>query len=87
MRRLCAVILLVLAASPLTAPFSVTDALDLFGPQTATVQAKKAPDEPLVAPGARTGVVVVVPSPLTVVAPLTAGNLLVRSTLVVPLRI
>lgn len=87
MRRLCTIVLLLLSASPLTAPFSVTDAQDLFGSQTATVQAKKAPDEPLVALCATPGVVAVLQTPLTVVAALSDLNPRGRATHHVPLRI
>lgn len=87
MRRLCALVLLVLSASPLTAPFSVTDAQDLFGSQTATVQAKKAPDEPLVVLCAAPGVAAVLQPPLTTFVPLSIACPLVRATRVVPLRI
>jgi hypothetical protein len=45
--RGCALLLLALAISPLTAPFSAGHPLDLFG-DAAHVQTKKAPDEPLV---------------------------------------
>lgn len=48
LQRLCALFLLVLAASPLTAPFSTGHPLDLFGGTTAHVQSKKAPDDPIV---------------------------------------
>jgi hypothetical protein len=48
LQRLCALCLLVLAASPLTAPFSTGHPLDLFGGTTAHVQSKKAPDDPIV---------------------------------------
>lgn len=48
LQRLCALFLLVLAASPLTAPFSTGHPLDLFGGSTAHVQSKKAPDDPIV---------------------------------------
>jgi hypothetical protein len=45
-RRLIAAVLLVLAASPLTAPFSIGNPLDLFGGATAQIQSKKNPDAP-----------------------------------------
>jgi hypothetical protein len=48
LQRVCALFLLVLAASPLTAPFSAGHPLDLFGGATAHVQSKKAPDDPIV---------------------------------------
>lgn len=48
LQRLCTLFLLVLAASPLTAPFSTGHPLDLFGGTTAHVQSKKAPDDPIV---------------------------------------
>jgi hypothetical protein len=44
----CALLLLVLAASPLTAPFSAGHPLDLFGGSATHVQGQKAPDDPLV---------------------------------------
>jgi len=47
-QRVCALFLLVLAASPLTAPFSSGHPLDLLGGPTAHVQSKKSPDEPIV---------------------------------------
>lgn len=46
MRRLLAAVLLMLAISPLTAPFSVGDPLELFGGATAQIQSKAAPDAP-----------------------------------------
>jgi hypothetical protein len=46
-QRLCALLLLALVASPLTAPFSAGHPLDLLG-GAAHVQSKKAPDEPVV---------------------------------------
>lgn len=46
--RGCALLLLALAISPLTAPFSAGHPLDLFGGSAAQLQTKKAPDEPLV---------------------------------------
>jgi hypothetical protein len=48
LQRLCALFLLVLAASPLTAPFSTGHPLDLFGGAASHVQSKKAPDDPIV---------------------------------------
>lgn len=45
-QRLCAILLLALAASPLTAPFSAGHPLDLLGGDAAHLQSKKAPDEP-----------------------------------------
>jgi len=50
-QRLCALVLLALAASPLTAPFSAGHPLDLLGGATAHVQSKKAPDDPIVSVG------------------------------------
>lgn len=50
-QRLCAFVLLVLAASPLTAPFSAGHPLDLLGGSAAHVQSKKAPDDPIVSVG------------------------------------
>ncbi len=47
-QRICALALLVLAASPLTAPFSSGHPLDLLGGAAAHVQSKKSPDEPIV---------------------------------------
>jgi len=46
-RRLLAAVLLVLAASPLTAPFSVNDPIELFGGVGAHAHAKKLVDDPL----------------------------------------
>lgn len=48
LQRWCALFLLVLAASPLTAPFSTGHPLDLFGGSASHVQSKKAPDDPIV---------------------------------------
>ncbi len=50
-QRLCAIALLALVVSPLTAPFSAGHPLDLLGGAAAHVQSKKAPDEPVVAAG------------------------------------
>ncbi|GMV23899.1 MAG: hypothetical protein AMXMBFR57_38480 [Acidimicrobiia bacterium] len=47
MKRLVAAVLLVLAASPLTAPFSVDVPMDLFGDGGLHVQAKKPVEDPL----------------------------------------
>jgi len=47
-QRLCAIALLALAVSPLTAPFSAGHPLDLLGGASAHIQSKKAPDEPVV---------------------------------------
>ena len=47
-QRICALALLVLAASPLTAPFSSGHPLDLLGDAAAHIQSKKAPDDPIV---------------------------------------
>jgi hypothetical protein len=62
MRRFLVAVLLVLAASPLTAPFAVGNPLDLFGGEAAQVQAKKAPDDPTACVGAP--VVAAVPTDL-----------------------
>jgi hypothetical protein len=56
----CACALLLLAASPLTAPFSAGHPLDFLGGSAAHIQSKKAPDDPLVSAGA----------PLTVLTPI-----------------
>jgi len=50
-QRLCAIALLALVVSPLTAPFSAGHPLDLLGGAAAHIQSKKAPDEPVVAAG------------------------------------
>jgi hypothetical protein len=56
LHRICALFLLVLAASPLTAPFSSGHSLDLLDDSIAHVQSKKAPDEPVVSlPGPLAG--------------------------------
>jgi hypothetical protein len=86
-RRLCALVLLLLSASPLTAPFSVTDAQDLLGSQSATVQAKKAPDEPLVALGAAPGVAAILQAPLDVITSVLDAGPRARASHVVPLRL
>lgn len=48
----CACALLLLAISPLTAPFSAGHPLDLLGGSAAHIQSKKAPDDPLVSASA-----------------------------------
>lgn len=45
---MCAIALLALVVSPLTAPFSAGHPLDLLGGASAHIQSKKAPDEPVV---------------------------------------
>jgi hypothetical protein len=45
---MCAIALLALVVSPLTAPFAAGHPLDLLGGASAHVQSKKAPDEPVV---------------------------------------
>lgn len=50
-QRFCALLLLALVVSPLTAPFSAGHPLDLLGGPSAHVQSKKAPDDPVVSLG------------------------------------
>lgn len=57
--RLLGLALLLLAVSPLTAPFSTCDLMDILGgataPSSVSMQAKAAPDEPVAEVGAFPG--------------------------------
>ncbi len=64
MRRFLVAVLLVLAVSPLTAPFPVGNPLDWYGTGAAQVQSKKAPDDP----AAHAGAPVVAPVPAHLVS-------------------
>ncbi|MGE3344539.1 MAG: hypothetical protein AB7L71_14010 [Vicinamibacterales bacterium] len=61
----CACALLLLAISPLTAPFAAGHPLDLLGGSAAHIQSKKAPDDPLVS--ASTSLTVL--TPVDLIAP------------------